>query len=115
MVARRINDGPAPRRRAPALTPEGREKQIAAAAYDLAEKQILDGTASSQVLTHFLKAVSSREMLEQERIARENELLEAKKEAMQSAARLEELMTEAMNAFRGYAGQGPIDDRDYDD
>ena len=30
----------------PALTPEGREKQLASLAVDLAERQLMDGTAS---------------------------------------------------------------------
>ena len=36
----------------PALTPEARENQMIALAVDLAEKQLLEGTASSQVITH---------------------------------------------------------------
>jgi hypothetical protein len=74
---------------------------------DLAEKQLAEGTASSQVISHYLKLGSSREKLEQERISKENELLEVKKEAMESAQRVEALYMEAMNAFRSYAGQDP--------
>lgn len=89
-----------------------------AAAVDLAEKQILEGTASSQVITHYLKLGSSREKLEQERLANENELLIAKKEQMASADRIEELFSAAINAFKGYSGEplqlgGDDDDDDY--
>jgi hypothetical protein len=85
-------------------------------AMETAEKQMREGTASAQVITHFLKLGSSREVLEQERLARENELLEAKKDAMASAARIEELMSEAINAFRAYSGQ-PVakESDDYED
>lgn len=115
MAARRKNaelaDGVAPLpkpRRAPARSPDARENQLIAGAIDLAEKQIADGTASSQVITHYLKLGSSRERLEQERLARENQLLEAKAEAMASAKRVEELYETALNAMRSYAGQEPL-------
>lgn len=98
----------------PATTPEGREQQLTSAAYDLAERQLRDGTASSQVITHFLKAGATREALEQERLRGENILLEAKAGAMASAARTEELIRDALGAMRSYQG---LDDGepDYDD
>lgn len=91
-------------RRRPAATPEARELELSAAAYDLAEDQIHDGTASSQVITHFLKAGSMRERLEQQRMHHEIELMEVKKEQLASQARMEDLFTNAIQAFRGYAG-----------
>jgi hypothetical protein len=103
-------------RRPPATTPEARENQLIAKAVDLAERQLADGTASAQVITHYLKLGSSREKLEQERISRENELLQAKREAMASAARVEELYTGAINAMRAYVGQSPMESNDdYED
>jgi hypothetical protein len=81
--------------------------QLADAAYDLAEEQISSGTASSQVITHFLKVGSSRERLEQERMRHEVELMEAKREHMESQKRVESLFGEAIQAFRGYAGLPP--------
>jgi hypothetical protein len=92
-----------------AKTPEGREQQMVAAAIDLAERQIHEGTAAAQVITHYLKLGSSREKLEQERLARENILLEKKTEALESAARVEELYIGALNAMRSYQGQPPIE------
>jgi hypothetical protein len=110
MASRRVTDEPAKKsRRSPATTPEARENQLIAAAVDLAEKQIAEGTASSQVISHYLKLGSSRERLEQERLARENELLQAKAEAMASAKRVEELYETALNAMRSYAGQAPLE------
>ncbi len=111
MASRRVREDP--KRRPPATTPEGRENQVIAAAYDLAEEQIFDKTASSQVITHFLKLGSSREKLEKERIAMENELTQAKIEAMAQAGRLEELMTDALHAFKSYSGETP--EPTYDD
>lgn len=90
----------------PASTPEGRENQLIAGAYDLAERQIREGTASSQVITHFLKLGSSREKLEQERLANENELLSVKKEALEAQARVEGLIGDALEAMRSYTGNG---------
>lgn len=99
-----------PKKRRPALSPDAREKQVIAAAMDLAEQQILDGTASSQVITHFLKLGSMRERLERERLEEENKLLKAKTEAIKSTKRSEELMEEALAAFRNYSGRGDPDE-----
>lgn len=94
----------------PALTPEARENQLVSLAVDLAEQQLRDGTASSQVITHYLKLGSTKERLEKEKLEEENKLLRAKTEALQSQKRVEELYTEALNAMRNYAGQGDTDD-----
>lgn len=91
-------------RRPPATTVEARENQVIAQAYDLAEKQIRDGSASSQVVTHFLKLGTVRESLEREKLRRENKLLEARTEGMESAKRVEELYDTAISAMRRYAG-----------
>lgn len=102
-------------RRKPATTPEGRENQLVSAATDLAEEQILNGTASSQVITHFLKLGSTRERLEQERLEHENELTRVKIEALESQKRVEELYAEALNAMRSYAGDEPLPPPEDDD
>lgn len=105
MASRRVtNSKDEQTRRPPATTLEGRENQMVALAVDLAEKQLLAGTASSQVISHYLKLGSTREQLEQERIFRENELLRAKSEALASQARIEELYKTALDAMRSYAG-----------
>ena len=103
-------------RRPPALTEEGRENQLVSLAVDLAEQQLADGTATAQVITHYLKLGSTREKLEQERLQNENELLRSKVEHMASARRIEELYAEALNAMRTYSGQiidsDPVEDFD---
>jgi hypothetical protein len=81
-------------------------------AYDLAEDQIANGDASSQVLTHFLKMGSTRERLEQQRIEHENELMEVKRDAIQSQARVEELYMQALDAMRSYSGAPAREDPD---
>lgn len=94
----------------PALTPEARENQMISLAVDLAERQLQEGTASSQVITHFLKLATSKAQLEKEKLERENELLRAKTESLQSMKKSEALMEEAIKAFRTYAGQGDSDE-----
>lgn len=94
----------------PATTPEGRENQLVSLAVDLAEKQLQEGTASAQVISHYLKLGTTREQLEQEKLARENKLLDAKVEQIASAKKVEELYTEALGAMRSYSGQPPVDD-----
>lgn len=95
----------------PALTPEARENQLIALAVDLVEQRLLDGTASSQETTHFLKLGSMKNRLEMEKLQEENRLLQAKTEALQSSKRVEELYSEAIKAMRRYSGQRD----DYDD
>lgn len=89
----------------PALTPEARQNQLISAAVNLAEKQLLAGTASSQVITHYLKLATEKERRENEKLERENELLRAKTEALQSSQRVEELYANALDAMRLYNGQ----------
>ena len=103
-----------PRRlRPPAKTPEGRERQLVSAAVDLAEKQILDGTVSAQVLTHYLKLGSSRERLEQSKMEQEVKLAQAKIEQLASVKKIEELYTGAIEAMRRYGGD--MSQENYDD
>ena len=112
MATRRRAETAAPKQRPPATTPEGRENQLINRAVDLAEKQLSEGTASSQSITHYLKLGSTRERLEQERLKQENLLLQAKIDAMASAKRIEELYETALNAMRAYAGQEPLGEDD---
>lgn len=93
-------------KRRPALTPETRENQMISLAMDLAEQQLRDGTASSQVISHYLKLGTTKERLEKEKLEEENKLLKAKTESIKSQKRVEELYIEALNAMRNYAGKG---------
>lgn len=89
----------------PALSPEARENQMIALAVDLAEKQLLEGTASSQVITHYLKLGTQKEKIEREILEKQKELIEAKTQNLQSVQKIEELYTNALNAMRTYSGQ----------
>lgn len=100
---RLVSAEPSPKTR-PALTPEARENQLIALAVNLAEKQLRDGTASSQVIAHYLKLGTARERLERERLEEENKLLRAKTEAIESAKRVEELYANALKAMKNYSG-----------
>ena len=115
MPARRRRQEPPERRRKPATTPEGRENDLVSLAHDLAEQQIREGSASSQVITHFLKLGSTRERLEQQRLEHENELTRVKIEAIESQKRVEELYMQALQAMRSYAGDLPAPSDDGDD
>ncbi len=101
-----------PRRARPATTPEGRENQLISLAVDLAEEQLVKGTASAQVISHYLRLGSTREQLEQERLRNENLLLAAKADQISSVERQEALYKDAIKAFTTYAGQ---DDGDHSD
>lgn len=95
---------------APASTPEARENQMIALAIDLAEKQLRKGTASAQVITHYLKLGTEKAKLENEKLESENELLKAKVETLKSQQRSEELYQQAINAMKSYAGLNSIEE-----
>lgn len=105
---------PPKRRRPAAKTPEAREQQLVSLAFDLAEKQLAEGTASAQVITHYLKIGSVRDKYELEKIKQETKLLDAKIEDINNAQDMKALYAEAMSAFAGYSGQphlaGPSED-----
>lgn len=100
------------RRRGRPMSPEGRENQVIALAYDLAEEQIRNGTASAQVITHFLKMGSKKERLEKDILEKQGKLLSAKTDQIESAKRSEEVYKEALDAMRMYRGEGKSDDSD---
>ena len=93
----------------PALTPEAMENQLISLAMDRAAEQLRDGTASSQVITHFLKLGSTKERIEKEILEQQKELIAAKTEALQSAKRVEELYADAIAAMKRYSGNGGSD------
>lgn len=95
----------------PALTPEAREKQLISLAVDLAEKQLIEGTASSQVITHYLKLGSTKEKLEKEILEKQKELISAKTKNLQSSERIEELYAQALEAMRSYGNYGSNGDK----
>lgn len=98
----------------PGLTPEAEENQLIALATNLVKQRLMDGSASSQEVTHFLKLGSSKARLENERLVEENKLLRAKTKALESAEDMKELYAEAIKAMASYQGHGdPEDDEDY--
>ncbi len=109
-VRRRSAEG---RSQAPGTTLEARENQLILLATNLAERQLKEGTASSQVIAHYLKLGTTRERLEQERLRQENALAKAKTEKYRSDSHADELYKEALTAFRSYSGSAQDDE--YDD
>lgn len=100
---------PPKRTRRPASTPEGRENQLINLAVEVAEEQLRNRTASSQVITHFLKLATERESLEREKLRGEVEVLQAKVAQLASAKKVEELYELALAAMRRYSGQEPTE------
>lgn len=88
-----------------AIDPESRENQLIALATNLVEQRLLDGTASAQEVCHFLKLGTMEKKLEMQKLERENKLLEAKTEALESQKRSEELFANAIMAMKSYSGQ----------
>lgn len=98
------------KRHRPALSPEAREDQLIAEAIDLAEQKLLAGTASTQLICHYLKLGTEKTKLEAEKLRHENQLLEAKTDAIKSQQRSEAMYTEALNAMRLYQGRTDSDE-----
>lgn len=103
-MAKKAESVPTSRKRAPAKTLEARENQLISLAVDLAEKQLSEGTASAQVITHYLKLGSTKERTEKEILEKQCELLSAKTDALKSAKTVEELYSSALDAMRRYTG-----------
>lgn len=93
------------KRTRPASTPEARENQLISLANDLAEKQMLNGTASSAVILHYLKLGSTKENLEKKMMEKKTDLLAAQVESLNSQKRTEELYEEALAAMQIYSGK----------
>lgn len=108
----KTNSSTSSRKMRPALTPEARENQMTALAMDLVEQRLIDGTASSQETTHFLKLATAKARLERERLELENELTKAKTESIRAQKRSDELFAEAIKAFKTYAGNSSNDEED---
>ena len=85
---------------------ENQENEIIGLAIDLAEKQIREGTASSQVITHYLKLGSQKAKLEAKKLELENKMIEAKTRSIESEERIEKMYQEAIDAMRRYSGHG---------
>lgn len=94
----------------PALTPEARENQMISLAMDLVEQRLIDGTASSQETTHFLKLATTKAQLEKEKLKKENELLTAKTDAIESQKEMKEVYANALKAMQKYSGNGGVED-----
>lgn len=99
-----------PKKIRPALSPEARENQMIALAMDLVEQRLIDGTASSQETTHFLKLGTTTARLEKEKVENENKLLLAKVKALESAEHNAAMYEAALKAMRSYAGQDDYDE-----
>lgn len=91
-------------RKKTATSPENREKQLILLATDLAEQQLRNGTASAQVITHYLKLGSTKERVEREILERQAELITAKTETLKANKRMDEIYTDAIQAMKRYSG-----------
>lgn len=110
-----VRKAPEPILPPPATTLEGREDQLIAAAMDLVERRISEGSASAQETVHFLKLGSVRNQIEQSKLKAENDMLTARVKDMASRQSSEGLYAEALAAFKGYSGQEPVEEEEYED
>lgn len=105
MAAKEKNSEEAMKRRsAPAVDPEARENQMIGLAVNQAERMLMEGHAPTPIVVHYLRLATTKNQLEKEKLKKENILLEAKANAIESAARSEELYSRAIAAMREYSG-----------
>lgn len=100
-------------RRKPAATPEQIENECINLAYEVAREQLINRTASSQVITQFVKAGSQKQQAEIDKLRGENELLKAKVDALESQKRTEDIYAKALAAMKTYSGNGDEDEYEY--
>jgi hypothetical protein len=79
-------------------------------AIDLVEKRLIEGTASSQETTHFLKLATTKARLEREILEKQRDLIVAKTKDLESHQEMKELYAQALNAMRNYSGNGDEDE-----
>lgn len=84
------------------MNAESKQAKLIDKAFELAEKQLEEGTASAQVITHFLKLATEREKLERQKLEYESNLMAAKVGAIQAAEENAQKLEEVMNAMRSY-------------
>lgn len=101
------------RRSTPAKTAKARENQLINLAVDLAERQLRDGSATSQVITHFLRLATTKEQLENQKLRSDLELAKAKIKQIEQSSMSEETYAKAIEAMRSYSGNGEYDENIY--
>jgi hypothetical protein len=84
--------------------------QLTGLAVDLAEQQLRDGTASSQVITHFLKYATKEKEIELQILERQRDLITAKTDQINSQREDDIDYKEVVRAIKGYQGRGDQDD-----
>ena len=99
----------------PALTPEARESRLISLAENLAEEQLANGTASAQVICHFLKLGTAKTQLEMEKLKHETELMKTKAAAIESNRHSEDMYAKVLRAFKTYSGAGGMEEEDYEE
>lgn len=63
-----------------------------------------EGTASSQVITHYLKLATEKERLERAILEKQKALIEAKTENYKMAQHMDEIYNNAIAAMKKYSG-----------
>ncbi|MBQ0088369.1 MAG: hypothetical protein KBT27_03430 [Prevotellaceae bacterium] len=96
----------------PAETEEAVENIMINAAMNLAYQRLMDGTASSAEVVHFLKLGSTNARIEKEILEKQKDLIEAKTDAIHDSKKIEELYSEAIKSMRVYSGQATDEDEE---
>lgn len=91
----------------PPLSDKDHEAKLISLTLQMAEQQLIDGTASSQVMTHFLRLGSIRSKVELEKLRLENNLLTEKIQSEKMGQQLKEMFQDVMESLRDYQAPPP--------
>lgn len=97
-----VDEGVATKRPRPVLDPESRENQMVGLAVDLAEKQLIDGTASAAVITHYLRLGTEKAKLDRLKLEKEVALISAKAASIEASHDNESLAKQVMESMKSY-------------
>lgn len=95
-------------------TPEEKENYLINLAIDLVEKQLIEGTATSQVISHFLRLATTREKLENEKLRSDLRVAEAKINQINMQENISALYNDAIEAMKSYRGENVGEQYDED-
>lgn len=97
-----------------ARTPKARENYLINLAMNLAEEKLKNGTATSQLICHFLTLATTKEQLSNEKLRSDLDVANAKIKQMEAQENRAEMYDKVLEAMRSYTGT-PVEEEEFDD
>lgn len=110
----KVSSSKSTRKTRPSLNPDARENLLISLATDVAEEQLRNGTASAQVIVHYLKLGSAKARLEKQLLAEQVDLVKAKTNAYKASEHADEMYEKAISAMKSYGSEAVASNDDPD-